>query len=285
MARASITDILSAPVMRTTVNNVLGRQPYEIVERPGAYVLALEKEPADHCKRIIVLKPNGFTSNSLAELSSHPEAGEATVEIKGAARPMNKGYFPIKNCVEFAYRDKDGVKIRPDYPYAAARNAIRELKTSRTRFKVVRRNYHGFYHNLVNLTDEWLVIVLDKKLNLAKQINYSLIEGVGKKQRGVLRCLADGVMSNGDGIFKSDPDVVERVCSMNPHTSLPALITLLNVEEKGKHEQCTVFAIILKIAKRHPELARGLLEKAEEDRTAPSYYLRELIKKVKGYPE
>jgi hypothetical protein len=285
MVQAPIAEILSAPVMRTAVSNVLGRQPYDLVERPGAYVLALKKEPSDRCKRIIILKPKGFTSNSLGELSSHSEAEEATVEIKGAARPTNRGYFPIKNCVEFAYRDKDGVRTRSDYPYANAHNALRELKTSRTRFKVVRRNYHGFYHNLVNLTDEWLVLVLDKKLNLAKQIDYSLIEGAGKKQRDALRHFAEGVKSDGDGIFKNDPDAVESVCSMNPGVSLPALITLLNVEEKGKHEQCTVFAVILKIAKKHPALACGLLEKAEKDKAAPSYYLRELIKKVKGYSD
>ncbi len=283
MAHAPIAEILSAPVMRTTVSNILGRQPYDIVERPGAYVLTLKKEPSDFCNRIIILKPRGFTSNSPYELSSHPEAGEATIEVKGAVRPMNKGYFPIKNCVEFAYRDKDGVKTQPNYPYANARNALRELKTSRTRFKVVKRNYHGFYHNLINLTDEWLVLVLNKKLNLTKQIDYSLIEGAGKKQRGALYSLAEGVKSNGDDIFKSDPDVVERLCCMNPRVSLPALITLLNTEEKGKHEQCTIFAIILKIAKRHPALACKLLKKAEEDNAAQSYYLQELIKKVKRY--
>lgn len=281
--RGLVTEILSAPVVHTTVNNVLGSEPYDVVERPGSYVLSLKKEPSDHCKRIIVLKPKGFTSNSLDELSSHPEAGEATIEIKGAARPANKGYFPIKNCVEFVYHDKDGVEIQPYYPYASSSDAFRELKTSRTRFKVVKRNYYGFYHNLINLTDEWLVLVLNKKLNLTKQVDYSLIEDAGKREKVTLHAFAEAVKRKGDGAFKSERIVVERVCLLNPHVSLPALITLLNVEEKGKHEQCTVFAVILRIAKKHPTLALSLLKKAQEDAVAQPYYLRELIKKVKGY--
>ncbi len=281
--RGLISEILSAPVVHGTVNNVLGSEPYDVVERPGSYVLSLKKEPSDHCKRIIVLKPKGFTSNSLDELSSHPEAGEATIEIKGAARQANKGYFPIKNCVEFVYHDKDGVDIQPYYPYASAGGALRELKTSRTRFKVVKRNYYGFYHNLINLTDEWLVLVLNKKLNLTKQVDYSLIESAGKRQKATLYSFAGAVKKKGDDIFKSERAVVEPVYSLDPHASLPALITLLNIEEKGKHEQCTVFAVILRIAKKHPALALNLLEKAKEDEVAQPYYLRELIKKVKGY--
>ena len=280
--RGSITDILSAPVVQTTVNNVLGGEPYDVIERPGSYVVSLKKEPGDRCKRIIVLKPKGFTSNSPDELSSHPEAEEATIEIKGAARTANKGYFPIKNCVEFVYCDKDYAETQPDYPYASAFGAFRKLKTSRTRFKVVKRNYYGFYHNLINLTDEWLVLVLNKKLNLAKQVDYSLIAGTEKKERDALYALEEGVKRGGDGIFKSDQGTVRRVCSIDPHVSLPALVTLLNVEEKGMHEQCTIFAIILKIARKYPALALRFLKKAEDDKAAQPYYLRELIKKVRG---
>ena len=281
--RGTISEVLSAPVVRTTVNNVLGGEPYDVAERPGAYVLSLQKEPGGHCKRIIVLKPRGFTSNSPDELSSHPEAMEATVEIKGAARPANRGYFPIKNCVEFVYCAKTGAETKPYYPYASAEGAFRELKTSRTRFKVVKRNYYGFYHNLVNLSDEWLVLILSKKLNLSKQVDYSLIDGTEKKQRDVLYAFAEGVKKKGDEIFKSDPDIIRHIYSMDPHASIPALITLLNVEEKGRHEQCTVFAIMLRIARKHPALALKLLKKAVEDETAQPYYLHELIKKVKWH--
>lgn len=279
-ANASISDILSAPVMQTTVNNVFGKKPYDVAERPQAYVLSLKKESSDECKRIIVLKPKGFTANRIDELGSHPEAQEATIEIKGAARAANKGYFPIKNCLEFVHCSKDMAETRPDYPYASAINANREVKTSKAKFKVVKRNYYGFYHNLINLTDEWLVLVLNKKLNLTKQIDYSLIEMSGKKQKEALYNFADAARGMGDAVFKEEPNIVESVYSMDPLISLPALITLLNIEERGKHEQCTIYALILKIAKKHPRLAFKLLKKAEEDEVAPPYYLGELIKKV-----
>ena len=281
--RGTISEVLSAPVVRATINNILGSGPYELVERPGAYVLSLQKEPADRCKRVIILKPKGFTSNSLDELSSHPEAMDATIEIKGAARPAKNGYFPIKNCVEFVHYDKDGAETTPDYPYASADGAFREVKTSRTRFKVVKRNYYGFYHSLVNLTDEWLVLVLSKRLNLSKPVDYSLIEGLGKRQRNAFYALAEDVKKNGDGIFKEDAKALRRVYSMDPRVSLPALITLLNVEEKGRHEQCTVFATILKIARKYPALALRFLKKAAKDETAQPYYLNELLKKVSGF--
>lgn len=281
--RISVTDVLSAPIMRTSVNNILNGKPVNLVERPGAYVLSAEKEPADSCRRIIILKPRGFTSNSLGELSSHPEAREATIEIKGAARPEKKGFFTIKNCVEFVHRYKDGVEIKLDYPYASADGAFRELKTSKTRFKVVKHNYYGFYHNLINLTDEWLVLVLNKKLNAAKQIDYSLLGAGGERQEKSLYTFAKWVKDIGDEVFERTPEVVDHVYSLDPHVSLPALITLLNMEEKGKHEQCTVFSVILKIARKHPVLALKFLEKAEQEQVAQPYYLHELIAKIRRY--
>lgn len=278
----SISDILSAPVMQTTINNVFGKKPYDVAERPQAFVLSLQKEPSAQCKRIIVLKPKGFSANHIDELGSHPEAWEATIEIKGAARVANRGYFPIKNCVEFVHCNKDVAETKPDYPYASAINAVRELKTSKAKFKVVKRNYYGFYHNLINMTDEWLVLVLNKKLNLIKKIDYSLIESAGKKQKEALYNFADAAKGIGDAVFKKEPDTVKSVYSMDPLISIPALTTLLNIEERGKHEQCTVYAVILRIAKKHPELALKLLKKAEKDEVAPPYYLGELIKKVKN---
>ena len=282
LGKLSISEILSAPIMQATVRNVLGNEQYNIVERPGTYILTLNEEPKDYCKRIILLKPQGFTSNNLNELSSHPEASEAVIEIKGAVRPQNKGYFHVKNCVEYIYLNKDDVKTSPDYPYANAEGAMIEIKTSRTKFKAVKRNYYGFYHNLTNLTNEWLVLILNKKLNLSKQIDHSIIENSGKMQRRSLQDLIDKVSEEGDSVFKNNPAVVERIYSMNPSTSIPALITLLNMDEKGKHEQCTIFAIILKISKKHQSLARKLLQKAEKEESASPFYIHELIRKIKN---
>ncbi len=278
----TIASILSAPVVQATVKNTLGSDQYAVIERPGAYVLSLKNEPIEHCRRIIILKPKGFTSNSMDELSSHPEAREATVEIKGAARAENTGFFPIKDCIEFVYLNKDDAQTQSNYPYASAAKAFREVKVSRTKFKVVRRNHYGFYHNLVNLTDEWLVLILDKTLNHSKKVDYSFIDGAGKDS-DTLQEIAKRVVADGDDIFKSNRAIVKRIYAMNPDISLPALITLLNVEERGRHEQCTVFAIILNIAKRHPALALKLLKNAEKDEAAQPYYLRELIGKIKKH--
>ncbi len=279
-----ISLILSAPVIRATIRNTLGSDQYDVIERPGAYVLSLKNEPVEHCRRIIILKPKGFTSNSMDELSSHPEAREATVEIKGAARASNTGFFPIKDCIEFVHLNKDDAQTRSNYPYASAEKAFREVKSSRTKFKVVSRNHYGFYHNLINLTDEWIVLILDKRLNHSKKVDYSFIDGTGNDSVA-LHELAIKIAANGDGIFKSSHAMVKSIYAMNPNVSLPALITLLNVEERGRHEQCTVFAMILNVAKKHSSLALKLLKNAEKDEAAQPYYLRELIGKIKKYPK
>ena len=53
-------------------------------------------------KRFILLPPSGFTSNSIDELSCHPETRKAKIKIKGAIRPQNTGFIKLKNAIKFA---------------------------------------------------------------------------------------------------------------------------------------------------------------------------------------
>ncbi len=54
---------------------------------------------------------------------------------------------------------------------------------------------------------------------------------------------------------------------------------MLNVLETGKHEPCTVYATILKIGKTDKKVL-NYLEEALRNKTAPEYYLKELITKL-----
>ena len=54
---------------------------------------------------------------------------------------------------------------------------------------------------------------------------------------------------------------------------------MLNVLETGKHESCTVYAIILKIGKENVKVI-DFLKEAVKSKTAPKYYLEELIQKL-----
>jgi len=277
---ASIEEILSSPVVKNTLESTFQKKPFRLIERPGAFILALEKESIDRVTRLIILKPRGFTANHQQELSSHPEAMEATIEIKGAVGVGKKGYHMIKNCVEFRYYPTKHAETITAFPYAKADNALRLVKNSRTKFKVIKPNGYGFYHNLHNLTEKWLVLVLNKKLDLSKEIDYDLLDNCSDEEKRFLLELLGLVSEKGDRVFKEDRTIVEKIISLSPKNGLPVLISFLNMPELGRHEQCTVFAIILKMAKRDKKLARRLLTDALLRNTAQPYYLTELIEKI-----
>lgn len=86
----------------------------------------------------------------------------------------------------------------------------------------------------------------------------------------------------GDNIFEKEPKLINCLISVKPKSVLPALIEMLNLPETGKHEPCTVFAIILKLAKKDKE-AINILKSAFRNKEAPDYYLKELILKVNKY--
>ncbi len=276
----AIEEILSSPIVENTLEGVFHKKPFHIIERPGSFVIILKEEPADRVTRLIILKPNGYTANHPQELSSHPEAREATLEIKGAVGAGKKGYNLIKNCVEFVYYPTRQAETISSFPYAKADNALRLVKNSRTKFKVIKSSGYGFYHNLRNLTDRWLVLVLNKKLDLSKEIDYGLLDACSGEEKRALLEFHGLVTEKGDMIFKENRTAIEKITSLSPKRCLPVLITFLNMPELGKHEQCTVFAVILKMAKLDKRLALGLLSDALAKNTAQPYYLNELIEKI-----
>lgn len=277
---STIEEILSSPVVKNTIRSVFHKKPFSVIERPGAFILELGEEPTDKITRMIILKPRGFTANSLQELSSHPEAREAVIEIKGAARGGNRGYSLLKKCLEFVYYPTRHAKTLTAYPYAKAEHALRLVKNSRTKFKVVKPSGYGFYHNLHNLTKEWLVLILDKKLDLTKEIDYEVLDNCSEEEKRILLDFLRIVRERGDAIFGENNAIVEKVISLRPGKSLPALISFLNIPEMGKHEQCTVFAVILKIARKDKTFALKLLAEALAKNAAQPYYLSELIEKI-----
>lgn len=273
-------DVIVSPILNNTIRIAFQGKPFKVVERPGSFCLLLEKELTNEVNRILILKPKGFTSNNLNELSSHPEAREATIEVKGIVREGKQGYFLAKNCLEFVYYPNKKIETITNYPYANSNKALKIIKNSRTKFKIVKRNGYGFYHNLVNLTDEWLVLILRKKLDLTKNIEYKLLDNCTKEEKTLLMELLEEVETEGDEIFKKKTRLINKITALETKISLPVLISFLNIPEKSNHEQCTIFAIILKIAKNHSKLAQQILKNALEKHEAQEYYLKELIKKT-----
>ncbi|MEK6868529.1 MAG: hypothetical protein AABX98_06925, partial [Nanoarchaeota archaeon] len=87
------------------------------------------------------------------------------------------------------------------------------------------------------------------------------------------------IQEQGDLLFEQEADLVTNSCGISIDKILPALIDMLNILETGKHEACTVYAIILKIGRKNKNTIHYLKD-ALKDNSAPKYYLEELIKKL-----
>ena len=164
--------ILDSVLVKQMIKNVFKNKKIEIVKRPASFIIKLIDEPDDTLERLILLPPKGCTSNNFNETSPHPEARKAKVTIKGGVRAGKNGFDILKNSIKFVYYTKREIEVDGDYPYPKVDNKIsflrEEIKSSRDTFSVVKENGEGFYHNLINLSNEWILIVLEKELTLQK---------------------------------------------------------------------------------------------------------------------
>lgn len=133
---------------------------------------------------------------------------------------------------------------------------------------------------MVNLSNEWILLILEKELRLQKTPDLpSKISVLDKNQQKNFTTLYDKILLFGDAIFDKEKQLIEEICNFDVDKITPPLIEMLNILETGKHEPCTVYAIILKIGKKNKNLI-DYLKEAAKSKTAPKYYLEELIKKL-----
>lgn len=277
-----INDILNSNLVKTIIKNIFDKKEIEVIKRPASFIIRLKNEPEDRIFRIILLPPHGFTANKIDETSPHPEARKAKIEIKGGIRPDKIGFNLLKNVIKYQFYTIRNIKITEDEPYPKInrQNYKEEIKSSKQKFFVVEENGLGFYHGLVNLSDEWVLLVLEKELRLQKLPDLqSKINNLDKNQQKIITTLYDKILLFGDVIFDKEKQLIEEICNFDIDKIIPPLIEMLNVLETGKHEPCTVYAIILKIGKRNKKVI-DYLKEAVKSKTAPKYYLEELIKKL-----
>lgn len=280
-----IYQIINYPVVKNTIKNLFRSQEIEVVTRPMSYIVKLKKEEGDKLTRVIILPPKGHTANKLKEMSSHPEARKATILIKGGIKEDNKNFSLLKDIIKFCYYQKRDIPVVGNYPYAEVDNKNplyrEEIKSSREKFAVVEENGKGFYHNLVNLSNEWVLLILEKALSFQKKVNIiPLIENLSEDKRLLINKFIDNVKELGDEIFEENINLVNSIVGLKIEEILPILIELLNIPETGKHEQCTIYALILKLGKKEKEKTLTYIKNALENKEAPPYYLNELIKKL-----
>jgi|GEM_PF-957721 len=256
-----------------------------VINRPGAVVFAKENEE-DVVKRLIILRPHGFTADAPDELSAHPEARWAKIHVYGGLRSYSRNPMLLKKVVRFCYYDQVDAKTCANTPYAHKNPADPHYyeveKSTRASFYAVKENGFGFFHNIVNQTKEWVLLGLEKQLLDRKEPEFEpMLLALNAAERRKAETLLRLMAQFGDETFKVAPTLVDEVVAFEPSRSLPFLIEALNLRENGRHNPCTAFGVILKIARRNPDVALAYLEDALEKRTAPKYYLQDLLQKVR----
>lgn len=283
----TLDTILKKHFIAALAKHVCG-EDYEIVNRKTSFMLRNKEEGSRDLHRLIILPPKGYTANAINQTNSHDEAEYAKIAIKGAVREGKQGFSKVKDCLLVASFSKSKVVSELNQPYLTfdledtSSKVTTELHSSgKPPFAVVKSDGFGFYHNLINRTDDWLVMTLHKRLRPQKPMDLEThLNHLQDEHAQLLRDLYEGIVKNGDAIFKAQPELVESVIKLPPDIALPALGEMLYVHDTGRHEACTAFSIILKLGKQSPEIVGQFLQNALEINSIPDYYAEQLIQKI-----
>ena len=226
--------------------------------------------------------PLGFTGDEINLLNPHPEARKARVKILGKINPTKKGFKPLIREIKFSFSLTRSVPTEKTSAYAkfSEKYSKSQLKSWKNWFYVVKENGWGNFHSLINLSNEWVVAFLEKELVDQKTIDLkSYFEKLPQPEAKKLRVAIQRIEHTGDKIF-DDTKFVSELLKFPSKILVPFLIQMLNVQETGKHENCTFFALLLKIAKKNKRQVLEKVKQAIELKSAPYYYLEDLKRKL-----
>lgn len=285
MYREPLDFVLQSPPVRHLINSLFSDKETALVTRTASYVIKLKDEPPDKNFRIILLPPHGFTANKINELLSYPEARWAKIAINGSVREGNQRFSRLKDVIKFCYYTQRKEEVQGYYPYALIdkfnSDYREEVKSTNETFFSVKESGEGFYHNIISLTDEWVVLTAYRELMRRKKMDiFEKITTLNQNEKNVVLQLIENIQKKGDVIFVESKDLVDTILKLPTEKVMPALINALNIYETGKHESCTVYAIILKMGKNDKANTLSFLQIALKQNDAPKYYLEELIEKL-----
>ena len=286
-----IESILKKQFVKALAQRVCG-DDIEVIERPAAFMVRKKEEGERDLHRLILLPPKGYTANTPNQTNSHDEAEYATIQVKGTVREGKQAFSKVKDCLLVASFHENGAVSELNKPYLTFDlddrdpDLVTELHSAGgSPFPVVKSDGFGFYHNLINTADDWLVLVLHKRLRLQKAIDLeSHLSVLQNEHAEVLKALYHGIIEHGDEVFTKSPQLVDSVTKMPPAIALPTLGEMLYVHDTGRHEACTAFAVILKIGKANPQMVTEFLQKNMKAKTIPPYYAVQLIDKINKKP-
>jgi hypothetical protein len=277
-------EVFSSQLVQKLIKEIFRDSPIEVASRESSRTIKLQEEPDGEIRRIIVLFPHGTTAGEYSgELQEHelfnpyPEALEAQVQIKGGVAPGRRGYRKINDVIKFSYfttRDADVLK----------KDGLKEeLKSSHTApFRVVKPNGFGFWHSLQNMSDEWVLLIVEKKLVAAKPMQVEeILEQLDTQKHERVNAVIENIKKQGDHIFEHNVNPLVELSDIDQNVLIHVLIALLNIPEHANHEPCTVVALLLKIAHQNREAVREACQQALEKSLAPRFYLDEILGKIK----
>lgn len=282
-----INSVLRRDFVRHLIVDVCGHN-IEIIKRNDCFVIRNKEEGERDLDRVILLPPRGFTANAINQMNSHDEVDYATVQVKGAVKNDKNGFSKLKDCLMVVSVSENGLVSELNQPYLTyglmgtdSNASIKRYSAGTPPVPVVKNDGYGFYHNLINVTDDWLVLKLHKKLRPQKKVDLvSVLTNVPSAHAEYLNELYSAVIDHGDTLFHKSPKLVSNVMSIPMEVSFPVLSEMLHVHDSGKHEACTVFAVMLKIGGGNPMLATNWLQKAMQAESIPKYYARQLMDKI-----
>lgn len=169
----TLQSIMGCALFKDVERRIFNTADIEIIKRPAAYIIKKKEESERIIKRIIILPPHGFTSNYKNETNPHPETRKAKIEIKGGIIPERQRFSRLDKIIKFQYFTNREIKQYMLYPYKKInpkdKHYKHEIKSSNQIFYVVEENGKGFYHSLVNLSDYWVLLILEKELLSSKK--------------------------------------------------------------------------------------------------------------------
>lgn len=280
-----MNQILNHEALKKLSMETFSTAEVEILCRQKSIIIKKVKEDSDIVTRIILLSPYGYSSNNLNELSSHNEVRRAKITVKGTMKEGKNNFSKIKNCLKMMYLESRDAITEGHVPYALVsdnEDIYREkVLSAKDSLYVVKENGEGFYHNLLNLSDSWLVLVLVKELRTGKAMDIESKTGkFTPSEKMLISKLIQNIEEYGDELFEKDPILITNILDFRTEKLIPVLIEALDIRETGRHEPCTVYALILKKAKRDTDGTLTLLKNSLYKDEAPIYYLRELIQKI-----
>ena len=280
--QSNFYEIEQSSLFQKTLKKFLGNRETEVITRPACIFVRLKSEDTKLVKRIIVFPPLGFTGDEIALLNPHPEARKARVKILGKINPTKKGFKPLIREIKFSFSFTHSIPTEKISAYAkfSEKYCKSQLKSWKNWFYVVKENGWGNFHSLINVSNEWVVALLEKELIDQKEINIKpYLEKLPQLEAKKLQIALQKIEQVGDKIF-DDKVFVSRVLKFPSKILVPILIQMLNAQETGKHENCTFFALLLKIARKSKKQVLEEVKRAIELKSSPYYYLDDLENKL-----